>query len=140
MTTTLAPPPAAPPPITYLVPGLYEETLTTMQGATYTAWSAVRVDFPAPAPALIALVLTPESPALGKGDTLFLDAIGLFADGSTRVVTTLATWTAADPTIASVSGAGTVTALAPGATVIRPRWACPPAVWRERSPSPRPSR
>ncbi len=47
-----------------------------------------------------------------------MDALGLYADGSSRLVTTFATWTSADPTVATVSAAGTVKGLAPGSTVI----------------------
>ncbi len=101
----------------YLLPGLYAADVKAGPPSNPRAQAAVRVDA-VPRPVLTSVSLAPESPTVGQEETLSLEAIGRFADSSTRRVTTLATWSTADPTVATVSGAGTVKGIAPGTTLI----------------------
>jgi trimeric autotransporter adhesin len=52
------------------------------------------------------------------GDTLQFVATGTLSDGTTRDVSTLVTWSAADTQIATVASNGVATAVAPGTTTI----------------------
>jgi len=89
---------------------------TTVQ-ASFPGTSAIAtVDIPASQ--VIAVELSPGTLRLPLGGTTTFAAIARFADGTTSDVTAQASWTSADPSVASVSNdpAGIVAALAPGET------------------------
>ncbi|MGI5862649.1 MAG: beta strand repeat-containing protein [Myxococcales bacterium] len=69
------------------------------------------------------LTIAPLDPSLPKGTELSMRATGTYSDGTVQDVTTLATWSVTDATIASVSNAsgsnGVVTARSPGSTTLR---------------------
>ena len=71
---------------------------------------------------LTGITLQTSSNQLTVGSTLQLDVIGSFSDSSTQLVTTLATWSSSDSTVANVSnaddGKGLVDGLAIGSIVI----------------------
>jgi hypothetical protein len=67
---------------------------------------------------LMSLAVTPTVPSVGVGDTLALRATGLYTDGTTRDLTAGVLWRAADPTIATLSSAGLVTAVTVGTTAL----------------------
>ena len=73
-------------------------------------------------PAVTTITLTPASPTIANGTAIQLQATATFADGSTQPATSLATWIAADPAIATVGDTaatkGLVTAVAPGSTTV----------------------
>lgn len=72
------------------------------------------------APALTAIAVTPASATLAKGLTTSLIATGAYSSGAPVVITSLVTWTSANPSIASVGAStGVVTAkAATGTTTI----------------------
>lgn len=68
--------------------------------------------------AVLTQVLVSPSPATAaRGTTVQLTATGLYSDGSSSDVTTLATWTSSAPEVATVD-AGEATALAKGSTTV----------------------
>ena len=70
-------------------------------------------------PAVLTMnVAGPQSP-LNVGSTAQLTATAVFADGSTRVVTSTAAWSTSNATIATVGPTGLVTAIALGDAEIR---------------------
>ncbi len=106
------------PRVSYFRPGLYTPGVTAFDGGTrHPAQVVVRVDFPAPPSALTGVTVTPGA-SVGTGEAQFLAAMATFADGTSREVTTLATWQVDDPAVASVSPAGTVIGLAAGLTTV----------------------
>ena len=68
---------------------------------------------PGPVPGLFELRVT--SGAMTDA-TIQLTATGRFVDGSSRDVTSSATWISSDPTLATVSSTGLVTAVGNGAS------------------------
>lgn len=72
---------------------------------------------------LLNLTVAPIDPSLAKGTELSMRATGTYSDGTVQDVTTLATWSVTDTTIASVSNAsgsnGVVTARSAGSTTLR---------------------
>ncbi|HEY7726653.1 MAG TPA: S8 family serine peptidase [Anaeromyxobacteraceae bacterium] len=68
-------------------------------------------------PSLVAIALTPASPTIPRGLSRALVATGSWSDGSELDLSSLATWTSADPSVASVSG-GVVAAHALGTTTV----------------------
>ncbi|HET7872707.1 MAG TPA: Ig-like domain-containing protein [Terriglobales bacterium] len=69
-------------------------------------------------PALTSVVVTPPTPSLMEGSTLQMIATGSYADGTTKTITGNATWSTSDLSIATVTSAGVVSAIAPGSTTI----------------------
>jgi trimeric autotransporter adhesin len=71
---------------------------------------------------LVSINLTPSNPSIANGLTSQFVATGLYTDNSTQNLTTSATWTSSDTTLASVSNAtgsrGLAMASSPGATTI----------------------
>src|SRR5499427_2224207 len=71
---------------------------------------------PAPSGAVLEVRVTSAMPT---DATIQLTATARFADGSARDVTTAATWTSANPAVATVSATGLVTALGAGQVEFR---------------------
>ena len=69
---------------------------------------------PPPAPHLMSIGVTPNSASIALGLTQQLSAAGTYSDGTTKDITSSATWTSAATTVASVSTAGLVSSLAQG--------------------------
>jgi len=70
------------------------------------------------APALDGLQVSPIDARLPAGATLQYQAIALFSNGTSQNVTRRASWTIADPAVASVNALGRVAFDAPGRTTI----------------------
>ncbi len=70
-------------------------------------------------PRLMAIQLDPSSAELyaASGDTVQLAATGIYDDGTRASVGAMATWTSSDPDVATVSGAGRVSARGVAGTV-----------------------
>jgi len=66
---------------------------------------------------LESIAITPANPSIFQGHIRQLRAIGTYLDGSTRDLTSIVTWSSANPNIASVS-AGLVTGIHVGTAVI----------------------
>ncbi len=72
-----------------------------------------------PAPAsLSGLSVTPSATSIAATATVGLHAMGSYSDGSTKDLSSSATWTSSDPNVATVSAAGVVTGVASGAATI----------------------
>ena len=77
---------------------------------------------PSPSPqtkTLTSIAVTPANPSIAKGKTEQYAATGTYSDGSTQNLTSQATWTSSNPSIATVSTAGLATAVAAGSTTIQ---------------------
>ncbi|NOX92625.1 MAG: hypothetical protein GXP18_09315, partial [Gammaproteobacteria bacterium] len=74
---------------------------------------------PATGPDLSRIEVTPGLPSLAQGTTLSLIATGIDSDNSTRPLTSEVTWQSSDDSIASISGSGAVSALAPGQVTLQ---------------------
>jgi Bacterial Ig-like domain (group 2) len=67
-------------------------------------------------PILTSISVSPATPTISVAATQQFTATGTYSDGSTKPVT--ATWTAANPAIATINASGLATAVASGATLI----------------------
>lgn len=72
--------------------------------------------------ALVSVTVTPADAYTALGLGARFAAIGTYSDGTSREVTTLAIWSAAPPSTATVSADGLATGLAPGYAVITARF------------------
>ncbi len=84
-------------------------TSGTITGSTTTTVNAAN---------LVSLSIQPNSMTIADGTTSKLSAIGLFNDGSTRDVSTQATWSSSNPAAATVQTNGKMTGLNPGLTTV----------------------
>ena len=64
------------------------------------------------------ITITPTNPTLVYGSTLQLVATGTYSDGSTRDISSTATWSTTAPTVATVSPSGLVTSVTPGTSTV----------------------
>jgi uncharacterized protein YjdB len=69
-----------------------------------------------PSPTLQSIVVSGSAPA--KGASAQFAAIAMYSDGSTRDVTSTATWATSDSTIATVTATGVVTGVGDGTVTI----------------------
>ena len=69
-----------------------------------------------PSPTVSAVSVTGATPAVGNSAQF--DAMAMDSDNTTKDVTTTATWTSSDTSVATVSSSGLVTAVATGTAVI----------------------
>ena len=65
------------------------------------------------------IAITPAAAQIVPGGTQQYVATATLGDGTTQVVTALATWVSVDPAIATVSSAGLATGVAVGTTTLR---------------------
>lgn len=70
------------------------------------------------APVLVSMAVTPANPSIALGFKQQFKATGTFSDGSRQDVTQTASWSAAQPQIATVSSSGLATTLRVGATAV----------------------
>ncbi len=68
--------------------------------------------------ALVSISLAPGSDLLSVGNTLQMTATGNYSDGSTQNITSTATWSTSNPSAATVTAGGLVSAVGNGATSI----------------------
>jgi 6-phosphogluconolactonase (cycloisomerase 2 family) len=69
---------------------------------------------PPPLPHLVGVTVAPNSATIALGLTQQLSAAGAYSDGTTKDITSIATWTSVATDVASVSAAGLVSSLAQG--------------------------
>jgi YVTN family beta-propeller protein len=68
---------------------------------------------------LVSVAISPANPTIAAGATQQFAALGTLSDGTTdRDVTSLVTWSSADPAIVTITGGGTATGVSPGSTSI----------------------
>ena len=72
----------------------------------------------APSPTLTSISVTPTSSTIEEGQTQQFTATGSFDDGSTADLTSTATWTSSNETVATIDASGLATGLAKGTTNI----------------------
>jgi len=77
-------------------------TATASNGVSGTATLTVT----AAPPALVSILVGPVAAYIGVGSTEQFSAVGTYSDGSTKTITSSATWTSSDPDIATVDSAG----------------------------------
>ena len=70
-------------------------------------------------PTLVSITVTPESATITIGGTQQFTATGTYSDGSEADLTTTATWTSSDSTVATVDSAGLATGLDIGEATIQ---------------------
>jgi len=73
---------------------------------------------PTPTPSLQSITVSPNAPSIIAGGTEQYSATGSYSDGSTQNLTSSATWTSSNTTVATVSGAGLATTLTEGTATI----------------------
>ena len=71
-----------------------------------------------PSVTLTGLTLSPLTPSITKGATRQLTATGAYSDGTSRDLSTSATWSSSNPAVASVSSSGLVTGVAAGTATV----------------------
>jgi hypothetical protein len=69
-------------------------------------------------PVLVSIWLAPASPSILQGTTDQFTASGIYSDGSTQNLTSLASWTSATPSVATISPAGLAAGTTSGASSI----------------------
>jgi len=67
---------------------------------------------------LVSIAVGPANPSIVVGNTVQLNAIGTFNDGSVEILTNSVMWSSTDPAVASINAEGLVTGNAPGTIVI----------------------
>ena len=67
---------------------------------------------------LTSIAVTPNSASIAVGATQQFTATGTYSDGSTKNLSSTATWTSGTPTVATISASGLATAVASGSTTI----------------------
>jgi hypothetical protein len=70
-------------------------------------------------PTLTSLAVGPSTPSVQEGDTLQMTATGTYDDGSSKNLTSSATWSSSDETVATVNSSGKVTGVTAGSTTIK---------------------
>ena len=68
--------------------------------------------------ALASITVNPPSPSIALGTTQPFTATGIFTDGSSQDLTTLATWASGNPAVATVNSSALATSLATGTATI----------------------
>ncbi len=68
--------------------------------------------------ALVSITITPFPATVGLSNTVQLTATGKYSDGSTQNLTSIATWTVANPALASVQNTGLAMGVALGSTTV----------------------
>jgi 6-phosphogluconolactonase (cycloisomerase 2 family) len=95
---------------------------TTFITAAVGAVTSAPVTLTVTPAALVSITVTPANPTIVNGATLQFTATGTYTDNTTMVITTLVTWTPANPVIATISNAagnqGDATAASAGTTLI----------------------
>jgi len=90
-------------------------TITATDTAALLSGTAAVTVLPA---VLLAVTVSPATANVAKGETQQLTATGLYSDGTTKNLTTSATWTSSSASTASVSSTGLVTGQAAGLATI----------------------
>ncbi len=69
-------------------------------------------------PSLVSLAVTPASPSIVTGSTQQFQAIGTFADNSTKDLTSQVSWASGSPSVATLTSGGLATGATVGSSVI----------------------
>jgi len=67
---------------------------------------------------LFSIVVTPANPSMPEGVTRQFTATGTYSDGTSHRIATQVTWSSSNPSVATVSSSGVVTAVAAGTATI----------------------
>ncbi|MBK7249343.1 MAG: Ig-like domain-containing protein [Gammaproteobacteria bacterium] len=71
-----------------------------------------------PPPSLTTISVTPAAPSVALGGTQQFTATGRYSDGSTQNLTTTATWSSSDRSVATIASGGLATSVGTGTTTI----------------------
>ena len=93
------------------VAGAYTVTATASGAAGAASFSLTNV-------ALVSIAVSPGNPELAVGVAGQFTATATYADGSTGDITPYVTWASSTPSVATISGTGVATALAPGTSAV----------------------
>jgi uncharacterized protein YjdB len=97
-------------------------TTITATSGNISGSATLTVNQAPPVPKLVSIQVTPANPSVLLGATQQFTATGTYSDGTTKDLTTLATWSSSPSSIASMSNAdgtkGLATSLAVGTTTI----------------------
>src|SRR5439155_770440 len=69
-------------------------------------------------PVLVSIAVTPANPTIGKQTTQQFTATGRNSDGSTVDLTSSATWSSSNTSVATITAGGLATGVAPGTSQI----------------------
>ncbi|MGD0417459.1 MAG: choice-of-anchor D domain-containing protein [Terriglobales bacterium] len=69
--------------------------------------------------ALVSIAVAPASPTIAVGVELPFTATGTYSDGTTQNLTTTATWSSSNTTVATINSSGLATGVAPGQTTVQ---------------------
>ncbi len=67
---------------------------------------------------LVSIAITPVNPIIAKGETQQFTANGTYTDGNIKNITSIATWSSSNTSIATIDASGLATSVAPGTTLI----------------------
>lgn len=98
-----------------VVTSMATSSLSLSAGGTQTIEDPGQQDV---ATVLRSIQVTPATPSVAFGSSIQMTATGLFWDGTTRDLTSLATWAVANPAAATVTSTGQAYGVASGSTVI----------------------
>lgn len=80
---------------------------TTIQGTCGGILGSTTLTVQTPAPTLSSIAVTPTNQTQYNGSSVQYTATGTYSDGSTKDVTTLATWASSSPSVATISATAT---------------------------------
>lgn len=92
---------------------------TTIKATHGTVKSTTILTVTAVGASLMSITVTPAAPSIGMGTQQQFTATGKYSDGSTKDLTTTASWSSFAPSIASVSISGLITTVASGQVTIQ---------------------
>ena len=95
------------------------EGSSIIQATVETLKGSVTITVTKPLTTLSTIAVTAPAATLAVGATMPLVATGTYSDGSKKDLSSLATWTSASPTIATISAAGVTTGVAAGAVTFK---------------------
>ena len=70
-------------------------------------------------PVLVSIAVTPANPFVATGSTEPFTATGTYSDNSTQNLTSSATWSSSNPSVATINASGSASALAKGTSTIQ---------------------
>lgn len=86
----------------------------TSSGATFTSSASLTVT----PPALVSITVSPANQSVAAGGNLQFTANGAYTNGTSADITSTASWSSSDPTVATVTGAGSFHAVAQGTVTV----------------------
>lgn len=95
-----------------------DATGTTSVGATYQGFTSTPAALTVTGAALVSIAVSPASASIALGTSQQFIATGTYTDGSTKVITTSASWTSSTPAVAMIGATGVAVSGTLGTTTI----------------------